>query len=473
MVALVIIPVHQMRLGLHKWTLLVLQFCCLQDCSCERDCARAAYPVADPVLVKALRVFYRTRLRFLPLVDESALGEDRERSGYTGSLVGFLVRERLDSEMADLGRARRELDRIPEDLIARGSLPDDLIPHLTAVDPLPVLNLYGEQVASWQPTGTLRAIAVFRDRERERLERGGTTDVAIPAQVALPATKADARSWLTELILAELHFPLFVTDVEGKTMFFNSSFEAFVLSRKELKNSIRLAEQYFLELTRNLLAQRYSTGSISESAEDFLLRSRLSQLGMNVEVRPLSSGKGLAGYLYVFRPPAEQGMYEEALAMLESGLDLPRAMEQLEGGLIAAVLERSGHNVSHAAKALGIKRTTLQNKIKRLGVSEQYERKAEGPIRRNRRTKQELSQGGAAANMSDLVGDIAGRVRLRKAPGAAKPAPQSARALPAVPASKKTAKRAPGKAPPAPRKKASPKRKTPAGRAAGKKTKRG
>ena len=371
--------------------------------------------MAEPVLVKALRVFYRTRLRFLPLVDESAVGDDRERSGYTGSLVGFLVRERLDSEMADLSRARRELERIPDDLILKSSLPDDLIPHLTAIDPLPVLNLYGEQVATWQPTGTLRAIAVFRDREKERIARaGGATEPVPAAHAAIPTTKADAKGWLSELILAELHFPLFVTDVEGKTMFFNSSFEALVLSRKELKNSIRLAEQYFLELTRNLLAQRYSTGSISESADDFLLKSRLAQLGLNVEVRPLQAGKGLAGYLYVFRPPAEQGMYEEALAMLDTGLDLPRAMEQLEGGLIAAVLARCGQNVSHAAKALGIKRTTLQNKIKRLGVDARYARKVEGPVRRNRRTKLELEAQSPAGNMADLVGDIANRVRARK-----------------------------------------------------------
>lgn len=379
--------------------------------------------MTEPVLVKALRVFYRTRLRFLPLVDESSVSEERERSGYTGSLVGFLVRELLDAEMADLGRARRELERIPDDLIVRSGLPDDLIPHVTAVDPLPVLNLYGEQVAAWQPTGTLRAIAVLRDRERERQEKAPPAPAAARASVthaAVPTSKADARSWLSELILAELHFPLFVTDLEGKTMFFNSAFEAFVLSRKELKNQIRLAEQYFLELTRNLLAQRYSTGAISESAEDFLLRSRLSQLALNVEVRPLQAGRGLAGYLYVFRPPAEQGLYDEAVGLLETGLDLTAAMEKLEAGLIGAVLERCGQNVSHAAKALGIKRTTLQNKIKRLALTARIERKVEGPIRRRRRTKVELAARAearaAGAGMSELVGDIAERVRERRRP---------------------------------------------------------
>ncbi len=379
--------------------------------------------MTEPVLVKALRVFYRTRLRFLPLVDESSVSEERERSGYTGSLVGFLVRELLDAEMADLGRARRELERIPDDLIVRSGLPDDLIPHVTAVDPLPVLNLYGEQVAAWQPTGTLRAIAVLRDRERERQEKAPPAPAAARASVthaAVPTSKADARSWLSELILAELHFPLFVTDLEGKTMFFNSAFEAFVLARKELKNQIRLAEQYFLELTRNLLAQRYSTGAISESAEDFLLRTRLSQLGLNVEVRPLQAGRGLAGYLYVFRPPAEQGLYDEAVGLLETGLDLTAAMEKLEAGLIGAVLERCGQNVSHAAKALGIKRTTLQNKIKRLALTARIERKVEGPIRRRRRTKVELAARAearaAGAGMSELVGDIAERVRERRRP---------------------------------------------------------
>ncbi|GMV43225.1 MAG: hypothetical protein AMXMBFR64_49410 [Myxococcales bacterium] len=57
----------------------------------------------------------------------------------------------------------------------------------------------------------------------------------------------------------------------------------------------------------------------------------------------------------------------------ESGLSLPDALGQLELSLIRQALRRSGGNKSVAASLLGINRTTLVEKIKRLPVS------AEGP----------------------------------------------------------------------------------------------
>ncbi|PKL32813.1 MAG: hypothetical protein CVV45_10765, partial [Spirochaetae bacterium HGW-Spirochaetae-10] len=46
---------------------------------------------------------------------------------------------------------------------------------------------------------------------------------------------------------------------------------------------------------------------------------------------------------------------------------------------------RTGQNVSHAAKALGVNRSTLQNKILRLDVNERFHRRVEGPVRRIRK----------------------------------------------------------------------------------------
>ena len=63
------------------------------------------------------------------------------------------------------------------------------------------------------------------------------------------------------------------------------------------------------------------------------------------------------------------GESEEAEAVLpEDGIDLPGRLGEIERGLIARALERTGGNRHQAARLLNVKRTTLVEKIKRLGL---------------------------------------------------------------------------------------------------------
>ncbi|HKL48683.1 MAG TPA: helix-turn-helix domain-containing protein, partial [Desulfuromonadales bacterium] len=54
--------------------------------------------------------------------------------------------------------------------------------------------------------------------------------------------------------------------------------------------------------------------------------------------------------------------------LTEKGLDMPRAVNEIESRLIIEALEMTGGVKARAASLLGINRTTLVEKIKRLGL---------------------------------------------------------------------------------------------------------
>jgi sigma-54 specific flagellar transcriptional regulator A len=51
------------------------------------------------------------------------------------------------------------------------------------------------------------------------------------------------------------------------------------------------------------------------------------------------------------------------------GMDLRAYLNDIEYGLIVEALARSGGTVSHAARLLGLRRTTLVEKMRRFGLS--------------------------------------------------------------------------------------------------------
>jgi sigma-54 specific flagellar transcriptional regulator A len=49
------------------------------------------------------------------------------------------------------------------------------------------------------------------------------------------------------------------------------------------------------------------------------------------------------------------------------GIDLRRHLDTIERSLVQQALERSGGTVAHAARLLGLRRTTLVEKLRKLG----------------------------------------------------------------------------------------------------------
>jgi len=63
---------------------------------------------------------------------------------------------------------------------------------------------------------------------------------------------------------------------------------------------------------------------------------------------------------------AEETVMAPAVALPEEGLDLDEFITNVERELIQRSLERTGGNKGQAAKLLGLKRTTLVEKLKRI-----------------------------------------------------------------------------------------------------------
>ena len=69
------------------------------------------------------------------------------------------------------------------------------------------------------------------------------------------------------------------------------------------------------------------------------------------------------------RYQAERNMLLGSVDSLpEQGLDLKEHMAQIEIALIRAALERTGGVVAHAAQMLGLRRTTLAEKLRKYGL---------------------------------------------------------------------------------------------------------
>jgi DNA-binding NtrC family response regulator len=64
---------------------------------------------------------------------------------------------------------------------------------------------------------------------------------------------------------------------------------------------------------------------------------------------------------------AQEPVMSSALTLPEEGVDLERLVAGIERDLILRSLERTGGNKGRAAKLLNMKRTTLVEKLKRIG----------------------------------------------------------------------------------------------------------
>lgn len=332
--------------------------------------------------------------------------------------------------MSDLDRARSDLDEIPAQILIRDRVPPEALAALRARAEIPVLNIGGEQLANWSEARFLKALAVFRESPHFVESEAKVPPAKLPdvtgraAAMTFAATESGssggAQRWLGEILLGALPYALFATDLQGNTLFYNGRFEEDILTKRALKNSIRLAETFFLELTRTLLAQSFEEDPLRKQRN--ALTTYHAELQVRVRVLNLEQDGRIQGYLYLFQGQGEGELFHELVDRIGRGQGLEDVIDEVEGQFIYLMLERHGQNVSHTSRALKIKRSTLQNKIKRLRIDERYNRKIEGPVRRHRRTVAEIlaeresaPEVGAASAAKKSSKQVAKKARKRTA----------------------------------------------------------
>ena len=313
-----------------------------------------------------LRQFYKHSLPCLPVAGP-------------GGLVGFLILDDVNRLAADIDEIYREFSAIPAELL-QPQIKEDLLQSLTAKAQIPVIDEQGKDFATWSKTELYQKMVQLEQDQLASSKSSKDTLAAVVGDDEAGDAVNTGNDWLSQLILASIPHPLLVTDLSGQTMFYNATFVSRILERGPFKNTLALAERYFLEVNRTALARTYSAGP---HPVDLLFVS-LDELHLTVEITTLEQDRSIVGYLYIFHDPEVMGLPHEIMTRLESGQSLDAILEDVEAGIIASMLRRTGQNVSHAAKALGVNRSTLQNKIRRLDLGQRFHRRVEGPVRRIR-----------------------------------------------------------------------------------------
>ena len=229
-------------------------------------------------------------------------------------------------------------------------------------------TLFLDEVSTMTPALQMKLLRVIQGREVQRLGDQGVIKVDVRI---IAATNYDLAKMVAEGTFREdLYYRLAVIPVHMPPL-------------RDRKDDVPLLVQHFLNAfgaalvrDRNLGEQPPALG-ISQEA----LRHLMSHAWPG-NVRELENALERAVALTGGRrqievrdlPPAVQAAGASIapldVAIPEQGFDLPGYIDRLEREVIARALEKTGGNKGAAAKLLNLKRTTLVEKLKRMGRGE-------------------------------------------------------------------------------------------------------
>jgi len=222
-------------------------------------------------------------------------------------------------------------------------------------------TLFLDEVGTMPMALQMKLLRVLQEREFERI--GDTRTIKVDVRV-VAATNADLARMVKEGTFREdLYYRLNVIAVQLAPL-------------RERAEDIPLLVQHFIEkFSKDRIA---APGSRIPTVSQEAMR-RLMSFDWPGNVRQLENAIERAMAMLGGRdqieagdlPPDLHAVVEEpgvpSLALPEEGLDLPALVAQVERDLIARALARTDNNKGAAARLLGLKRTTLVEKLKRFG----------------------------------------------------------------------------------------------------------
>jgi hypothetical protein len=297
--------------------------------------------------------------------------------GIDGNLIGFIAKERVLRELADLGEERPEYDHIPEEILQK-DLHENLLNFFKDTNKIPVLDHLGERKEFWDKP---RVLAEF-----SKLDSVHKKDPKLEAIIGKNEKRKDSKDsihWYMELILANFPDGLLSTDVAGNAMFYNEAFESKFLPLPFFKDSVEVAERFLRDLNRDLFAKYLQENDLEiESNEHSVhqLQSIVKEVDAFIRIITLRESKKVVGFLYQLAPLSTKfetvtksgTLFPDLDEALRAKYPLERVLEEMESRYIYETLKRNRNNISHAASDLSIPRTTLQNRIKFLKISERF-----------------------------------------------------------------------------------------------------
>jgi hypothetical protein len=369
--------------------------------------------------------FLLTKASHLPVVNDE------------GTLIGFISKERVLRELADLGEERTDYDKIPADILEK-EMNEGLLNFFKDSSKLPVLDELGGRKEFWDKP---RFLAEF-----SKLDSVGKKDSKLEEIFEKKEKRRDSQEsihWYMELILSNFPDGLLSTDVAGNTVFYNESFEKKFLPIPFFKDSVEVAERFLRDLNRELFAVYLRENDLEiESKEHsvYQLQSIVKELDAFVKIITLRNANKVVGFLYQLSPltskldaVSKKGtVFPDLDEALSSKFPLERVLEEMESRYIYETLKRNRNNISHAAADLAIPRTTLQNRIKFLKIAERFKEEETGKKKIIPRKRAEVSPPSKKAEPK------LGKVTKKKSPLPKKSVPKPKPKKKLVPAKKKS-----------------------------------
>ena len=353
------------------------------------------------MLSQILNEFYKTGFQYLPVVEVK--NEDKK-------LIGFLERNILNKWVADKDRLEKKLESIPKELIFYHVPNLDLFSYKISNKKISVFSTDGQIVDEWNEIDFMKAIVSLQEKElhnkttENKIEnnknKDNIDDIDVIEKVSGTPVK-DETFWLGKLLLQSFQWPLFAIDLQGNTLFFNKPFEEKVLIKSIFKNSLRNAENYFIEKVRELLAIAISQNTLKyksningriETKIETNLETNLDQnLQYYISILNLEENGKVLGYFFIFQNSSDPSFQEEVRKRISSGMKLENIIKEIEASIIYQTLLLNQKNISHTAKALKIKRSTLQHKIQRLEIEKLLGKIEINKVKRNRVSKVKIN----------------------------------------------------------------------------------
>jgi hypothetical protein len=325
-----------------------------------------------------IELFYRHFLMIpvshLPVVDGSS------------NIVGLLSKEKIAREMADLESEGIEYAKIPEHIL-ESNINEKVLQYFTRYRTIPVLNDLGQRIDEWEKPRFLAEASKLLE-EKKPVPQETKED---------PNNETKNRMMIyrfMELILRSFPDALYATDKDGDTTFYNEKFEVQILSKTIFRDSITIAEKYFRELSRDLISEYFK--SVEPGSEDSIdlpcLQVYVKNLELFIRLITLRADEKVIGYLYHFLDPNISWMNQRGQSnfplieeLFQMNAPLSEVLKEVESSYIIRSFKKNQENISHTASDLKLPRSTLQNRIKFLGLSDILSRDPEVPIPRVKR----------------------------------------------------------------------------------------
>jgi hypothetical protein len=294
-----------------------------------------------------VRIFFKHPLSYIPIVDENPGGDSY--------LIGFLSRQKVFHYSSDKERLENRFERIPDIFLSKEILPEHIWEFFEK-SPIPVYNLFAQYLTTWDKHEINYYLKNFLFTVKSYNPK--------PIENQEELQNLTEKYHLLEMVFSSFPFPMLALDVEGNSIFYNELFLKDILDKGPFKKTLALAESYFKELIKDIIAYY-----ILQNRPTDLMEWNGKEIKRKMIITNITEEKEIIGYLMIFLPYQESFSLEEYIYQeLKKGLDYDSIIDNIETNIIKSFLDKNKQNITHTAEELRIKRTTLQNKIKRLNI---------------------------------------------------------------------------------------------------------